>query len=173
MGSTPSPDRPMTAPSAQRPSAPGRKPRLGNVLARVIPARAAGCRSSTPRIAVTMGWIAVTAPVSLKSFGTRGSPPSRIQPMIRAVSAAFCETMSPWVPSPPWGQERLYSIPMAPAASSLRVLDCHTARSAASSPVTGPPVDAIVRRSGYSRTSRATSSQTRSSEWPDTLSQLP
>ena len=43
-----------------------------------------------------------------------------IQSMILAVSAAFCETMSPSVPSPPCGQDSEYSIPMAPAASSLR-----------------------------------------------------
>ena len=116
--------------------------------------------------------IEVTAPVSLKSLGTSGSPTSMTQSMILAVSSAFCETMSPSVPSPPCGQERLYSMPMAPAPSSLRVLRLPAGRSLSSSPVTGPPVEARVRRSGNSCTSRSISRQTRSSGWPETLSQL-
>ena len=73
--------------------------------------------------------MAVTAAVSLKSFGLSSSLASMTQSMIFAVNAAFWETTSPCVPSPPCGQERLYSTPMAPASSSLRVLDCQTALS--------------------------------------------
>ena len=41
-------------------------------------------------------------------------------------------------------------MPMAPAFSNLRVLDCQPALSDSSFPVTGPPVEAIVKRSGNS-----------------------
>ena len=70
--------------------------------------------------------MAVTAAVSLNSFGLSSSLASRTQSMIFAVSSAFCETTSPCVPSPPCGQDRLYSTPIAPAFCSLRVLDCQT-----------------------------------------------
>ncbi|OYV99989.1 MAG: hypothetical protein B7Z61_13805 [Acidobacteria bacterium 37-71-11] len=133
------------------------------MFASVTPASAAGCRARTSRIAVTIGAIAVTAPVSLKSLGTPGSPVSSTQPTIVAVRAASCETMSPLVPSPPCGQESEYSMPHAPAASSFAVFACHPRRSNSSWPVTGPPVEASVSRSGNSRRRRSTSRQTRSS----------
>ena len=115
----------------------------------------------------------VTAAVSLKSFGLSSELASMTQSMILAASSAFWETISPSVPSPPCGQDRLYSTPIAPAISSFTVFDCQTALSASSCPVTGPPVEASVSRSGYSSTSCATSWQTRSSGCPETLSQLP
>ena len=74
----------------------------------------------------------VTAAVSLNSLGMSGSPTSMIQPMILAVRAAFWETMSPSVPSPPCGQDNEYSMPIAPAASSFLVFDCQPAASLSS-----------------------------------------
>ena len=78
--------------------------------------------------------------------------------MILAVSAAFCETMSPSVPSPPWGQERLYSMAMAPAASSFVVLRLPAAASAvvvagdrAAGGADGQPVGALARPAARSR----------------------
>src|SRR4030042_4583543 len=100
-----------------------------------------------------MGTMEVTAAESLNSLGISGSPTCIIQSIILAVRAAFCETIAPSVPSPPCGQDNEYSIPIAPAASSFFVLDCHPTASVASLPVTGPPVDAIVNRSGHLLTS--------------------
>ena len=111
--------------------------------------------------------------MSLNSFGLSSELASMTQSMILAVSSAFWETTSPSVPSPPCGQERLYSTPIAPALSSLRVFDCQTALSASSRPVTGPPVEASVSRSGNSLINRPTSWRTRSRGCPETLSQLP
>ncbi|OYV92167.1 MAG: hypothetical protein B7Z68_10450 [Acidobacteria bacterium 21-70-11] len=101
IGVTPAPLIPTTIPSSQRSLRPARNARVGKVFASVTPASAAGCRARTSRIAVTIGAIEVTAPVSLKSLGTAGSPVSSTQPTIVAVRAASCETMSPLVPSPP------------------------------------------------------------------------
>ena len=88
----------------------------------------------------------VTAPVSLNILGISGSETSMIHPIILAVRAAFWLTMSPSVPSPPWGHDRLYSMAIAPADSSFRVFPCQLRLSlqiqtqiGASASVVGPP----------------------------------
>ena len=163
IGVTPAPLMPTTIPSSHRSLLPGRNARVGNVLASVTPAWAPAWRFKTSRIATITGAIDVTAAVSLNNFGTSGSPASSTHSTIFAVNSASCETMSPLVPSPPCGHESEYSMPQTPAASSLRVLDCHAARSASSRPLTGPPVEASVSRSGNSLRRRPTSRHTRSS----------
>jgi hypothetical protein len=141
---TPSPLIPTTTPSSQRRPNAGRNAMVGKEFARVIPAFLWGYLSSTARIARRMGAMEVTAALSLNSFGISGSPTCMIQSMIRAVRAAFCETMAPSVPSPPCGQDNEYSIPIAPAASSFFVLDCQPAESEAWLPVTWLNDPAIV-----------------------------
>src|SRR5512146_29620 len=173
MGVTPSPLIPTTTPSSHGCQVEaGRNAKVGKEFARVTPALLFGYLSNTWRIARRIGTMDVTAAVSLKSFGTSGSPTCKTQSMILAGSAAFWDTISPSVPSPPCGHESEYSMPMAPAASSLRVFDCQPSRSCSSLPVTGPPVEAIVSRSGHFLTSWPISRQTRSSECPETLSAL-
>jgi len=111
--------------------------------------------------------------VSLNSFGLFSALASMTQSMILDASSAFWEMMSPYVPSPPCGQERLYSTPMAPAFSKLpgvRLPDSPVLLILAGDRPAGrserQPIGELLIK-------RPTSWHTRSRGWPETLSQLP
>src|SRR5664280_1644882 len=173
IGKTPSPDMPIITPSSHRRSGDFLNASDGKLLAKVTPAFLFGYFAKIALMALMIGWMAVTAAVSLNNFGLSSLLASITQSIILAVNSAFCDTTSPHVPSPPCGHDRLYSTPIAPAFSNFFVFDCQTRLSSSSRPVTGPPVEASVSRSGNSFTSRSTSLLTRLSGCAETLSELP